>query len=75
VRLWVRQEERRPDPAPLQTNDRLVFSVGLAGWLVAGAVSMGMLVLTDRVVNVSGLVTIAVGLALGVAGWIASARR
>lgn len=75
MRLWVRDGERRPDPAPLRTNDALAFTVGLVGWLIAGLITIGMLVLTDRVDSVGGLITIAVGLLLGVAGLLVSSRR
>ncbi len=75
MRLWVKQDERRPDPEPLRTNDRLAFAIGLAGWVIALIVTLGMLALPGRVDAVGGLVTIAVGLALGVAGYLVSAKR
>lgn len=75
MRLWVRDDERRPDPAPLRTDDRLAFTIGLIGWIIAGVITVGMLVLTDREANVGALVTIGVGLLLGVAGWVVSSRR
>ena len=75
MRLWVRDDERRPDPAPLRTDDRLAFTIGLIGWIIAGVITVGMLVLTDRDANVGALVTIGVGLLLGMAGWVVSSRR
>jgi len=75
VRLWVRDDERRPDPAPLRTDDRLAFTIGLIGWIIAGVITVGMLVLTDRDANVGALVTIGVGLLLGMTGWVVSSRR
>ncbi|MDO8336882.1 MAG: hypothetical protein Q7T15_01350 [Microcella sp.] len=75
MRLWVRDDERRPDPAPLRTDDRLAFTIGLIGWIIAGVITVGMLVLTDREANVGALVTIGVGLLLGMAGWVVSSRR
>jgi hypothetical protein len=35
MRLWLKDSERRPDPAPLPTDDRKVVLVGLVAWLVA----------------------------------------
>ena len=35
MRLYVRDSERRPDPAPLKTDDRKVILVGLAAWAIA----------------------------------------
>ncbi len=75
MRLWVRDDERRPDPAPLRTDDRLAFTIGLIGWIIAGVITVGMLVLTDRDANVGALVTIGVGLLLGMTGWVVSSRR
>lgn len=75
MRLWVKHDERRPDPEPLRTNDRLAFAVGLAGWAIALIITLGMLALPDRVDPVGGLVTIGVGLALGVTGYLVSAKR
>ncbi|KQV26231.1 hypothetical protein ASC54_04780 [Yonghaparkia sp. Root332] len=75
MRLWVRSDERRADPAPLRTDDRLAFTIGIVGWIIAGIVTVGMLVLTDREASVGALVTIGVGLLLGVAGWVVSSRR
>ncbi len=75
MRLWVRDDERRPDPAPLRTDDRLAFTIGVIGWIIAGVITVGMLVLTDRDANVGALVTIGVGLLLGMTGWVVSSRR
>jgi hypothetical protein len=75
MRLWVRHGDRLPDPPPMPTNDRLALAVGFVGWVIAGLVAVGMLALSDITVSVSALITIAVGLALGVAGWIATAPR
>jgi len=35
MRLWLKDSERRPDPAPVRTDDRKVVLVGLVLWLVA----------------------------------------
>jgi len=35
VRLWLKDSKRRPDPAPVVTDDRKAMAVGLAPWLVA----------------------------------------
>jgi hypothetical protein len=35
VRIWLKDSERRPDPAPVATDDRKAVLVGLALWLVA----------------------------------------
>jgi cyanate permease len=35
MRLWLKDSERRPDPAPVKTDDRKVVLVGLVLWLLA----------------------------------------
>jgi Protein of unknown function (DUF2530) len=34
MRLYVRSRERRPDPAPLRTDDRTTVRVGTGVWAV-----------------------------------------
>ena len=34
MRLWLKDSERRPDPAPVTTDDRKAFVVGVALWVV-----------------------------------------
>ena len=43
MRLYLRSHDRRPDPEPLPTNDRLTVLAGIAAWalLWAGALLMG----------------------------------
>jgi hypothetical protein len=36
VRLYLRSQERRPDPLPLETNDRATILAGIAVWAVLG---------------------------------------
>ena len=35
MRLWLRDSERKPDPVPATTDDRLAIVVGLVLWVVA----------------------------------------
>jgi cyanate permease len=35
MRLWLKDSERRTDPAPIKTDDRKVVLIGLVLWLVA----------------------------------------
>ena len=63
MRLWLKDSERRPDPAPAKTDDRKPMLVGLALWL-AGLVAVLLLAPGNP-----GLFwTCVVGLALGLIG-------
>lgn len=68
MRLFVKDSERRPDPAPLKTDDRKVILVGLGGWIAATIVLLvllGALVATGRLVWLwTALVGIGIGIVL-----------
>ena len=65
MRLWLKDSERRPDPAPLKTDDRKPLLTGLALWLV-GLVAVLLLVPGNP-----GLFwTCIVGLVLGLVGLV-----
>ena len=75
MRVYVPHDQRRPQPEPAVTNDTLAFAVGLGGWLVGLGVTLGMLLRADTADPARTLTTIAVGLALGVAGLLISRRQ
>jgi len=72
VRLWLRDDERRPDPVPAKTDDRRAVLVGLGLWLVALVV-----VLAVGGAGTTAMWTVVVGLALGALGmgYLTAARR
>ena len=75
MRLFIKDSERRPDPAPVKTDDRKVVLVGLVLWIVALGV---MLALLPRLES-SGLVwllwTVVGGLVLGLVLLVYTSRR
>ncbi|MEO7123867.1 MAG: DUF2530 domain-containing protein [Lacisediminihabitans sp.] len=75
MRLWLKDSERRPDPAPVKTDDRKAMLVGSGLWLVA----LGVLLVFARPITESGnqwmLWACVVGLALGLAGLLYTHRR
>lgn len=75
MRLFIKDSERRPDPAPLKTDDRKVVLVGLVLWIVALGVMLALL----RQLQDSGLVwllwTVVGGLVLGLVLLVYTARR
>ncbi len=40
MRLYQRSADRRPDPEPLRTNDRVTILIGIGAWLVALVVTL-----------------------------------
>jgi FtsH-binding integral membrane protein len=75
VRLFIKDSERRPDPAPVKTDDRKVVLVGLVLWIVALGVMLALLPQLES----SGLVwllwTVVGGLVLGLVLLVYTSRR
>ena len=70
MRLWLRDSERRPDPAPVVTDDRKPILVGLVAWVV-GLVVLLLVPGGEPLWRwASG-----VGILLGVAGLLYTHRR
>lgn len=42
MRLYLRSADRRPDPAPLETNDRAVVLFGITVWAILLVVALAM---------------------------------
>ncbi|MFP5347556.1 MAG: DUF2530 domain-containing protein [Actinomycetes bacterium] len=75
MRILLRPSERRPDPEPLRTDDRKAVLVGIAVWVVVGAV---LLVRRHDVVAAGNgwwLWCCAWGIGLGLAGLVYVHRR
>ena len=75
MRLWLKDSERRPDPAPVKTDDRKAVLVGLVLWLIALA---GLLVfLTPLLADGRGwwLWTVFIGLGIGLVLLVYTHRR
>ncbi|MFP7762045.1 DUF2530 domain-containing protein [Marisediminicola sp. LYQ85] len=70
LRLWLKDSERRPDPAPVQTDDRAPMLLGTVGWLAA---LITLLFFAGPMIeggNRWWLLTCAIGVALGLAGLV-----
>ena len=73
MRLWLKDSERKPDPAPVKTDDRLAIVVGLAAWVIALVV---VLVIAQPFSGNAILGwTCVVGIALGIAGFFYTTAR
>jgi FtsH-binding integral membrane protein len=75
MRLFIKDSERRPDPAPVKTDDRKVVLVGLVGWIIALAMMLALLPQLEE----SGLLwllwTVVVGFGLGLVLLVYTAKR
>jgi FtsH-binding integral membrane protein len=75
MRLFIKDSERRPDPAPVKTDDRKVVLVGLVLWIVALGVMLALLSQLQE----SGLVwllwTVVVGFGLGLVLLVYTSKR
>jgi hypothetical protein len=75
VRFFIKDSERRPDPAPVKTDDRKVVLVGLVGWIVALGVMLLLLPQLQESDLVWVLWTVVGGLGLGLVLLVVIARR
>ena len=74
MRLWLKDTERRPDPIPAKTDDRLAVAVGLIAWVVAVVV---VLILMNPFAGGNPVIawTCVAGLVLGLLGLAYTSRR
>jgi hypothetical protein len=75
VRLWLKDSERRPDPAPVKTDDRKAMLIGIVIWLIALAVLLLLLPTLTEAGMGWWLWTCVAGIALGLAGILYTHRR
>jgi hypothetical protein len=64
MRLWLKDSERKPDPTPVATDDRLAVLIGLGLWIAALVVALVVV----RPLDPTLTVTIVTGIAVGLAG-------
>jgi H+/Cl- antiporter ClcA len=75
MRLWLKDSERRPDPAPVKTDDRKAMVVGIVLWLVALALVLLFLRPLLDGEHSWWLWTCVTGLVLGLVGIVYTQRR
>ena len=68
MRLWLKDSERRPDPAPVRTDDRKAILIGIALWVAGLALVIALLAPLTAAGNAWWLWACVAGLALGLAG-------
>jgi hypothetical protein len=75
MRLWLKDSERRPDPAPVKTDDRKAILVGITLWLLA---LIGCLLFLHPLIESGNrwmLWSCATGIGLGLVGLLYTNRR
>lgn len=74
MRLWLREEERRPSPPPYPSDDARALLVGCLVWIAA---LIGVLVAASLGVDVPPFVlsTVVIGVLLGTIGLFYSRNR
>ena len=75
MRLWLKDSERRPDPAPVKTDDRKPMLIGIGLWLVALVVLLVVLVPLVAAGNVWWLWACVAGIVIGLIGVLYAHRR
>jgi hypothetical protein len=75
VRLWLKDSERRADPAVVKTDDRKAFLVGTGLWIVALAVFIVLLPTLTAADHDWWLWTCVAGLTIGLIGLLVTHWR
>ncbi len=68
MRLWLKDSERRPDPAPVKTDDRKAILIGIGLWVLGLALVIGFLAPLTAAGAAWWLWVCVAGLALGIIG-------
>ncbi|QAV70063.1 DUF2530 domain-containing protein [Salinibacterium sp. UTAS2018] len=70
MRIWLKDSERRPDPEPVQTDDRKAMLVGMGLWVLGLAVLLLFIEPLNEAGNLWWLWSAVAGLVLGLIGLI-----
>lgn len=72
-RFWLKDHERKPDPKPVQTNDRKAILTGIVLWIVGLAVALAVF-WNDLSQGSFWFWTITAGIGLGIFGLFYTAQ-
>jgi FtsH-binding integral membrane protein len=70
VRIWLKDSERRPDPEPVETDDRKAMLIGIGLWVLGLATLLLFIEPLNTAGNLWWLWTAVAGLVLGLIGLI-----
>ncbi|THG29852.1 DUF2530 domain-containing protein [Naasia lichenicola] len=74
MRLYLKDSERRPDPRPVQVDERRAVFVGLVVWIIATVIYL-LVFATNGEADAGVVWTCTAGIALGLAGLVYTERR
>jgi len=74
VRVYLKDSERRPDPAPVQVDERKAVFVGLVIWILATVVYLLVFAVNGQA-DAIVVWTCTAGIALGLGGLAYTERR
>ena len=72
MRIWLKDADRRPDPAPVTTDDRKAVLVGTGAWVVALVL---LAVMPTEGDNSWWVLACAIGVGLGLLGLVYTHHR
>jgi Protein of unknown function (DUF2530) len=75
LRLWIRDRDRRRDPAPIDATGYRAVLVGTAAWAIATVAVLAFPEATGASGDPAVLVTCGVGVLLGLIGLVYTGRR
>jgi hypothetical protein len=75
LRLWIRDRDRRPDPAPADATGRRAVAVGTVAWAAATAAVLAFPAATGADGDPAVIATCGVGVAVGLIGLVYTGRR
>ena len=70
MRIWLKDSERRPDPEPVETDDRKAMLIGIGLWVLGLATLLLFIEPLNTAGNLWWLWTAVAGLVLGLIGLI-----
>ncbi|MGV8912601.1 MAG: DUF2530 domain-containing protein [Rhodoglobus sp.] len=70
MRIWLKDSERRPDPEPVETDDRKAMLVGVGLWVLGLAVLLIFIEPLNAAGNLWWLWAAVAGLVLGLIGLV-----
>jgi hypothetical protein len=75
MRLWVKESERKPEPAPIEPNSVIAVILGTASWAIALALILFLNQTLAQPLPQWWALTCVFGIALGIFGYFKVRKR